>query len=174
MIFGFFSANKKKINAISKSASVSGKRTLAYDNSDYLGLAADEGNKAKLAVKEKKYDKAWKHYHKQKSYFLKHANRSGFSPAQVLSLDSTVHEQMANVLRLEGKHEQGLTDIVYWICANSDKSIKRHDSKFKSYFDRCKFENTDVGDAFSEVKRVKGLAEYTVARSIVAQWAKRG
>ncbi|EJG0733295.1 hypothetical protein C4G28_RS10615 [Vibrio parahaemolyticus] len=37
-----------------------------FDNVDYLGKAASAGTKAKQAVKNKKYDKAWKLFHEQK------------------------------------------------------------------------------------------------------------
>lgn len=141
---------------------------------DYLGKAAEVGHKAKAAVKAKKYDEAWGFYHEQKSFYMQHANRTGFTAKQALALDASVHEDMANILRLESKHKDALVNIVYWVLAGSDRPIKRHQQKLQSYFNRCKFNNTNLAEAAKRIEEQNILPEYTLARSIVSEWVSRG
>lgn len=141
---------------------------------DFLGKAAEAGHKAKDAVKAKKYDEAWGLYHKQKELYMKHANRSGFTPMQVLALDASVHENLANILRLEGKHKDALANIVYWVIAGSERPIKRHKQKLQAYFNRCDFKNTSLEDAEKTLATISELPQYTLARSIVSGWVTSG
>ncbi|WP_054200778.1 hypothetical protein [Pseudoalteromonas undina] len=145
-----------------------------FQRNDFLGKAAEAGHKAKAAVKEMQYDKAWGFYQEQKSFYMQHANRSGFTANQVLALDASVHEDMANILRLENKHEVALVNIVYWILAGVDRPIKRHQQKLKSYFNRCKLKNTELPEAERIIATNKKLPEFTLAKSIVSEWVSRG
>ncbi|WP_191593932.1 hypothetical protein [Marinomonas colpomeniae] len=145
-----------------------------FQRNDFLGKAAEAGHKAKAAVKNKEYDKAWGHYQEQKSFYMQHANRSGFTANQALALDASVHEDMANILRLEDKHEDAFVSIVYWILAGADRPIKRHQQKLKSYFNRCKLKNTELSEAERIIASNTKLPEFTLARSIVSEWVSRG
>lgn len=117
-----------------------------FDTNDYLGKAADAKSEAKQAVKERDFDKAWGLFHEQKEYYVKHANRIGFIARDALSLDSTVHEDLANILRVGGKHHDAFFNILYWVIASRHRPIKRHEQKLKAYFNRCKFKNTTIED----------------------------
>jgi hypothetical protein len=145
-----------------------------FQRNDFLGKAAETGHKAKAAVKDKQYDKAWALYQEQKSFYMQHANRSGFTANQALALDASVHEDMANILRLENKHEDALVHIVYCILAGTDRPIKRHQQKLKSYFNRCKLKNTDLSEAERIIASNTKLPEFTLARSIVSEWLSHG
>jgi hypothetical protein len=172
---GFFSIfNKKKPKADSDFNDYAEKVMAEFRENDFLGQAADAGHKAKAAVKAKQYDEAWGLYHGQKSFYMKHANRSGFTAKQALALDASVHEEMANILRLESKHEDALVHIVYWILAGVDRPIKRHQQKLQSYFNRCKFENTTLSDAEKVIDAQTKLPEFTLAKAIVSEWVSRG
>ncbi len=46
---------------------------------DFLSKAAEYGNKAKVAIKEKDFDLAWRDFHLQKEYYLKHAKKCKFT-----------------------------------------------------------------------------------------------
>jgi len=153
-IFDFFKIKRKSMNEISmnnKSKSQSVVETevdigrwLAEE--DYLGMAAQAKRNAEAAVKDKNYDKAWALLHEQKDFYMKHANRSGFSVIQVLALDSTVHESLANILRLEGKHEDAFTHLLYCVISHKHRPIKRHSQKLVAYFNRCKFKYIKITD----------------------------
>lgn len=145
-----------------------------FQKNDFLGKAAEAGHKAKAAVKSEKYDEAWGHYHDQKSFYMQHANRTGFTAKQLLALDASVHEDMANILRLENKHQDALVHIVYWVLAGVDRPIKRHQQKLKSYFNRCKFKNTQLPVAERLIAENTQLPEFTLAKSIVSEWVSRG
>lgn len=142
----------------------------ALDDDDYLGRAAQAKHLAANSIRSKDYDSAWSLLHDQKSNYLSHANREKFTVDQTLALDSTVHEVMANVLRLEGRHNEALVDIVYWVTAQSRSPKKAHKSKFNAYFKRCKFSNTNIDSAVRQMNSIKPPHEFIKARSLVKRW----
>ncbi|GAB2947574.1 hypothetical protein [Aquaspirillum soli] len=149
---------------------------LSENHTDALILvkAAEVGREAKIAVNENRYDDAWKLYHDQKDFYMQHANRYGHTVRQALALDSTIHENLANILRLEGKHFDALIHIVYWVLAGADRPIKSHQKKLQSYFNRCKFKNITLIEAKQTLSEQNALPEFTLAQSIVNQWIKKG
>lgn len=144
-----------------------------FQQNDFLGKAADVGHKAKEAIKTKQYDEAWRLYHEQKSFYMQHANRSGFTAKQTLALDASIHEELANILRLENKHKDALVHIVYWVLSGDDHPIKRHQQKLQSYFNRCKFKNTELSEAENTISSNSKTPEFTLAKSIVEEWVSR-
>jgi len=172
---GFFSIFKKKKPKADQEFDDYAKNAMAdFQQNDFLGKAAEAGHKAKAAVKAKQYDEAWGFYHDQKSFYMQHANRSGFTAKQAIALDASVHEDMANILRLENKHEDALVHIVYWILAGSDRPLKRHQQKLQSYFNRCKFSNTTPSEAAKAIDAQTEMPEFNLAKSIVTDWVSRG
>ncbi|HHF3152712.1 TPA: hypothetical protein ACPJ2A_004591 [Vibrio diabolicus] len=145
-----------------------------YIQEDFLGKAANAGQKAKKAMKLKNFDEAWGLFHEQKSLYIQHANRSGFTANQTLALDATVHEEMANILRQEGKHNDALVHIVYWVLAGSERPIKRHDQKLKAYFNRCKFQKVSFELAKENMAKLKMPVNFLDAKSIVSDWVDAG
>lgn len=173
---GIFSIFKRKVKGnavVSDSARI---KAIVDDaeRHDYLRKASEEGQKARLAVKSGKLDKAWKHFHKQKSFYSRHSKIGNFTKKQALALDSQVHENMANILRLKKNNHDALTHILYWVIANSDDRIKRHDQKLKAYFNRCKFINTSLDEAVSYSKSKVSPPEISKAQSKVKEWIARG
>jgi hypothetical protein len=168
-IFDIF---KKKMNPKSVSSEEAYLQEMIDDFSrhDYLGKAAEAGHKAQAAVKAKEFDKAWGLFHEQKSFYMQHANRSGFTKGQVLALDSQVHEDLANILRIENKNDDALVHILYWVIANNDKPIKRHQQKLSAYFNRCKFGNTSIEEAINFSASNIANPDYVTAQSKVAEW----
>lgn len=173
---GIFSIFKRKVRATSKNSDVARIQAIMdySEKHDYLGKAAEAGRKAQAAVKAGKLDKAWRHYHEQKKFYGLHASRNNYTNRQVLSLDSQVHEGMANILRLEKKHNDALCHILYWVIASNGKPIKRHDQKIKAYFNRCKYRNTSLKEAKTYSRSKKSLPEFSKAQSKVAEWRQRG
>lgn len=139
--------------------------------SDYLGKAAKVGNEAKQAVKYKDFNKAWKLFHEQKSYYMKHANKSGFSAQDALSLDSNVHEHLANILRIEGKHHDAFFNILYWVIASKHRPIKKHEQKLLAYFNRCKFKNISLTEVNNYIEEQgDSLVDVLNIKEQVGQW----
>ena len=105
---------------------------------DYLGKAAYEKQSAKIAIKEKRFDDAWRHLSNQKDYYLRHASRMKFSEIQILVIDSSPHEDMANILRLEGKHKNALSNISYTYKAgySANRPIITLEKKLEAYYNR--------------------------------------
>lgn len=138
---------------------------------DYLGKAAMAGHAARDAVKSGDHDKAWVMLHEQKSFYALHAQKSGWKAQDVLRIDGSISEELANILRLEKKHDQALVHILYWI-ATSITPIKRHKSKLNAHLNRCKFEGVSLQDAEDFIGSLASLPEYTAIQSQVAQWRK--
>jgi len=98
---------------------------------DYFGKGFEFRNKAREAVKEKNLDEAWGLYHKAKEAFLIYYNGNPELHGNGLSLEASIHEELANICRLEKRHNDALFHILYWITGVSEK-LKKHDSKLKS------------------------------------------
>lgn len=116
---------------------------------DNLGPAAVARQKAKTAIKEKRFDDAWRLLHKQREYYDRHI-RSGypFTETQARCMQSQIDEDFANILRLEGKHKQALVHIIFWVGSHtaSGRITATMDKKLLSYFNRCKFLNQTIED----------------------------
>ena len=106
---------------------------------DYLGKAAHEKQSAKIAIKEKRFNDAWRHLNNQKDLYLKHAHRMQFSEIHTLVIDSSPHEDMANILRLEGKHKNALSNISYTYKAAhlADRPTITLEKKLEAYYNRA-------------------------------------
>lgn len=106
---------------------------------DYLGKAANEKQEAKTAIKEKRFDDAWRRLNNQKEYYLRHAGRMGFSKTDTLVLDSSPHEDMANILRLEGKHVGALSNISYTYKAiySAKRPVITLEKKLEAYYNQA-------------------------------------
>jgi hypothetical protein len=124
---------------------------------DSLGKAAIAKDAAKVAIKSGSYDKAWGLLHEQKGFFAQHAQNYNWNAEATVAIDGAVSEDLANVLRLEKKHDQALVHILYWI-ATSSNSIKRHRSKLNAYLNRCKFNNVTIEDADRFLGNIKKVA----------------
>ncbi|RUR52691.1 hypothetical protein [Vreelandella populi] len=108
---------------------------------DHLGKAAQAKHAAKAAIKEKRFDDAWRLLQEQQHYWLSHANRMNFTKAQTFELLASINEDMANISRLEGRHDAALAQIMYAIAADT-KPPQSRTKKLSSYFNRCKFDST--------------------------------
>ena len=144
---------------------------------DLLGKAATVGHQAAAAVKAGEHDKAWGLLHQQQEYYTLHAAKSGWNNTQLLSLIGNIHESFANILRKETKHYQALGHIIFWIKSDRRpeqyRASKRHDSKLKAYFNRCKFEGISLDEAIDYTKKGDELADLQKIRAQVSEWQRR-
>lgn len=150
-----------------QSALLSGEQTFV----DHLGSAAVARQKAKEAEKNGDFDTAWHHFHNEKHHLMQHASARDFSLKQTLSLDASVHERMANVLRKQKRHNEAFIEIVYWVAAQRQRPIKRHNEKFRTYYHRADQMNVSLEDAWSIVMTAPTL-DLVRCRSMVQQWLK--
>lgn len=118
---------------------------------DYLGPAAEHKHKADKAIKEKRFDDAWRHLNEQKLNYFQHAKQCNFTEKQTLGLDAVVHITMGNLLRIEGKHLQALHHIayVYKVGKLENPLNDSNDDRLRIYYKRAKkdegFENFKQG-----------------------------
>ena len=118
---------------------------------DYLGPAAEHKHKAEQAIKEKRFDDAWRHLNEQKINYFQHAKQCNFTEKQTLGLDAVVHITMGNLLRREGKHLQALYHIasVYKVGKLENPQNDSNDDRLRIYYKRAKkdggFENFKQG-----------------------------
>ena len=119
---------------------------MGWGMEDYLGKAAHEKQSAKIAIKERRFDDAWRHLSNQKILYLKHAHRERFSAIHTLVIDSSPHEDMANILRLEGRHLEALQHISYTYATNfkAKRPLTTLEKKLSTYHKRA-----DINSTFS-------------------------
>jgi len=141
------------------------------DTTDYLGKAAVAGDKAKKALQAGDFDKAWKLYHEQKQHYAGHAKRSEFTPAQALALDGSVGESLANVLRLEGKHEEALAHLIYCL-ATASRPSKSQEKKLGAYLNRAKLESVTIGDILELTNRMRKRPDFRAIQIAIANWQR--
>ncbi len=151
------------------------KKYFDVNHKDYLGPAAESKKAANLAIKERRFDDAWRHLHEQQSAWLQHANAERYTKAQTLSLLASVHFDMANILRLEKRHDEALAHILYALASdqpsNTSDIMGYKDKKLGPYFRRCKFGlhiNEDTAKE-SIVTLGKDL-DFRLAQEIVYEW----
>ncbi|ETR94471.1 hypothetical protein [Acinetobacter lactucae] len=118
---------------------------------DYLGPAAEHKHKADEAIKENRFDDAWRHLNEQKINYYRHAAQCNFTEKQTLGLDAIVHITMGNLLRKEGKHLQALYHIAYVYKVGKLESPLNdsNDDRLRIYYKRAMkddgFENFKQG-----------------------------
>lgn len=141
------------------------------DLPDHLGDAAEARRKAKISEQSGDFDAAWKHFHEEKHHFLLHSSRQGFSFENTLSLDATVSERMANMLRKQKRHNDAFVHIAYWASAQKGRPIKRHNEKFRAYYNRADKMNVSLEDAWS-ILMTAPIMDFSKVQLMVAQWLK--
>lgn len=119
-----------------------------------LAEAAKLKLEAKEAIKEQRFDHSWQCFMKMKAHYAQHAINAQFSHRDFISLDASVHELMANQLRLERRNEQAFIDILYWVISQRHRPIKRHTQKLNAYFNRCRFSYFKVTEVESFISRL--------------------
>lgn len=141
---------------------------------DYLWPAVEAGRAGKAAIKEGRYDDAWGHFHVQKSLYMQHANNYGMTALQALALDSTVHVDLANILRLEKRDHEALAHILYVVIAQGARASKQDEQKLATYFKRCKLQNTDIADVKKFASSKIACPDFLSAQSKAKEWITRG
>lgn len=106
---------------------------------DYLYKASLKKQKGKQAIKEKKMDEAWKYFLEQKEYYLQHAQQFGFDLISTQVIESSVHQDLAHILRLESKHKNALSHLsyVYKVTFVANRPIITLEKKLKNYFSKA-------------------------------------
>jgi hypothetical protein len=138
---------------------------------DHLSLAAEARRAVAVAVESEDFDEAWRLLHLVKHHYALHAAESGFTASQLRTLDGSVHEDLANVLHLEGRDDEALIQIIYWV-ATSEKSISRHDRKISAYFTRCNFNNVQLDEIEAFVSSVKSNPDFRLIDHQVRKWSE--
>ena len=171
-IFNFFRNTRQKKNTIQTSTEVPSAEEILSSiphSKDYLGKAAERGHAAKAAIRDRKFDTAWKMLHEQKMLYAKHAKSQHWTAKDVLCLDGSVSEDLANILRLETKHHQAFAHILYWIIT-SKVSIKRHQQKLSTYLKRCKFKNITLETVEKFIEPLKENPDFSLIQTKVEEW----
>jgi hypothetical protein len=142
---------------------------LNYDREDHLGKAAAAGASAKNAVAGGRFNDAWRLFHEQKEHYRRHAVRYGMTPRQTIALDGSVHEHLANIQRLEGKHDDALVHMLYCVASNT-RPTKAQLKKLPAYFARCKFGAADEKMLNEFVANSSQAPDFAAIQSRVRQW----
>lgn len=139
------------------------------NSEDHLGLAAEAKKSAQQAVREKRFDDAWRIFHAQKTHYLQHAKNYGHSTRQALALDGSVHEELANIRRLENNHEDALVHLLYCVITSTHPT-KSQQQKISTYFNRCKFPLAKLSDAEALIETLRKKPDFRALQQAVANW----
>lgn len=163
----FGSPKEPKVIAARSSEPHWSERNLDAMPEDYLGKAATAKHAAKQAIKEKRFNDAWRLLNEQQKHWIDHANREGFTKRQTLNLLASINEQMANIHRLEGRHHDALAQLIYAIGSDSRPPESRI-KKLSAYFNRCKFDSRySVKRAEMGVKMIRKEPDIKLAQELV-------
>lgn len=138
---------------------------------DYLALAAVARRQAAEAEKLGDFEAAWRACQDEKSHFMAHASAQQFSVENTLSLDATVHERMANLLRKEKRHNEAFVHIIYWVSAQRHRPIKRHTDKFRAYYNRADAMFVGHDEAWTLTLSAP-ILDFRQVQLLVQQWQK--
>lgn len=139
------------------------------DMTDYLGMAATAGQKAKAAADAGDFDDAWRHYHEQKAHYINHANRSEFTPAQAIALEGSVNRSLANILRLEGRHSEALVHILYYY-ATTPKRTKTDEKQLLAYYNRSKIKAVEIDEVRAFAENLGPVPNFRSIQAACSQW----
>lgn len=143
---------------------------MEFSFDDYLGRAAQKKYMAREAIRQQEFDLAWKLFHEQKDLLMQHANREEWEPKYVYQLDGSVSQDLANILRLEGKHTQALVHIIYWV-ATSLRATQAETRKVGTYFRRARLKNATIEDVEDLIERNRIHPDFRAIQSQVQGWA---
>ncbi|MBK9585661.1 MAG: hypothetical protein KA099_01745 [Alphaproteobacteria bacterium] len=163
-----FKKNRPKLDEVN-SNQVLDEILYLSNREDYLGKAALAKHASKAAIKLGEYDKAWSLLHEQKMLYLSHAQNQKWNAKYIFALEGTVSEELANILRLEGKHDQALVHILYWIIT-SQNTTKRQEKKLIAYLGRCKFKSVTIEDIKSFIEGNKPHPDLATIQFKVRDW----
>lgn len=139
------------------------------DSDDYLGLAANANNRAKIEMKNKNYEKAWELFTKRQQYFYQHAEKQNFTASNTVALTAEVSEDFANILRLEGNHKQALVHMIYCV-AGEYPTVKYKAKKLPAYFNRAKLKDTSFEKLEDFIYSLPKPPNYRTIQDKVKEW----
>lgn len=143
-----------------------------YDNTDYLSITAKAKHSAKSAIKNKKFNDAWKHLEEQKDNYNKHARRFGWDQRQSIALAATVSEDYANIFRLEGKHNDALFEIIYWVAC-TPKNTQSQFKKLTTYYKRAKLPDTSISEVIHCIDESRVNLNPILIKNKILEWTLR-
>ncbi|RVT47484.1 hypothetical protein [Rubrivivax albus] len=135
-MFGLFKRSRKPTSTEKdESTELLDELLAGFALEDYLGPAAERRHQALAAKKSAEFDLAWTALQEVKDLYLKHALQCKFTAAQTLALDASVSPEMADILRLEGKHDDALVHILYWV-GSAVEPTETQRAKLRAYHRR--------------------------------------
>ena len=161
------------INDYAKQSNIKDIETIGEN--DHLSLAANAGYRAKLAMKDKDYEKAWSLFTEQKNQFIKSVEERGYPASeaqalkQIVALEALVHEDFANILRLEKKHKKALISMIYCV-AGEYPGVKYKAKKLPAYFKRAKLNNVTFEEMENFIYSIQHSPNYEKIKDKVQEW----
>lgn len=172
-IFSFLFGNKPPVSGSPPPILAPESPLTSSDRADHLGRAAAAKHRGKQAIANADYNGAWRCFHEQKEHCLRHAKRYGMTARQTLALDASVHEDLSNVLRLEGKHDDALVHLIYCVVS-SPRPTKVQSKKVSTYFSRCGFKNVSPDELATLLAMPRELPDLLFVQARVRAWRAQG
>ena len=137
---------------------------------DFLGPAAVHKRAAEQAAKSGNFDVAWREVHNQQSCYIQHAKSHSFDRAAALRITGSVHEDLADILRLEGKHDQALAHFIYFAATQGRYFGKTKNKKLTAYKSRARIPAVTMADVSRFIKELRMAPDFRSAQNQVGAW----
>ncbi len=135
------------------------------DSDDCTGLYANANYEIKMALQNKDYDRAWTYLHKMQGYILDMAKLLDYTESHKFAFLAQVDEGMANVLRLEKKHDMALAHIIK-AYIQQDQPTKTFLKKLPAYWKRAKLNIEDIDKVYSYIEQIKKTTGFETTEPI--------
>ena len=140
---------------------------------DCLGPAAAKKRLADEAKKNGELNAAWRLLQEVKEHYLEHAIQCKFTGEQTLALDGSVSEAMADILRLEARHDDALVHTLYCI-ATSPQPTKCQMRKLGAYLRRSRAAETSPQEVDRVIAEFRRNPNFQILQHAVFSWRSHG
>ncbi|WP_417666987.1 hypothetical protein [Pseudidiomarina sp.] len=166
MSFWDFFTRKNKTSFENRSRSA-----IASKSKNLLSRAKEAKQCALEALEEGNHDEAWRKFHEQKRLFAQLGIENGSKILESLALDSSVHEHLAKVLRVESKHEQALMNITYFLLASGKRDPKLIANILAPYIENSESVTVELSEAVDDICSYDKVPDIKAAQQIISAWS---
>lgn len=135
---------------------------------DHLEEANKYKNIAQNLIKKHDYSAAWDNLSKQKEHYLHYSSNNNSNEKQALDLDSSIHEDYAQILKYENKHKHALINIIYYLSSSEKTQSKQ--KKLQTYFEQAKLKNISYRQVEDYTFQARTTINYNKIEKTFEKW----
>lgn len=141
---------------------------------DWILEMQDHTSRIQNAIDNDDHDGAWHMVHEFQRWCYERIEVENHSLDYAGTLLSVPETFFIRILKKEKKFEKMLVHVIYQATADS-RDLKYYPKSIKSCFRKCKFQYTDVAEAFSLYENIKkrpfdGAKDFLEIRAAISSW----